>query len=72
MRLMTMKELNRVFSLRESRRVKARVSKKNHKRAMKYLNKYGLITADYRSELPCNTEGDATFCGKTLKKKCGT
>lgn len=29
MRLMTMKELNRVFSLRESRRVKARVRKKN-------------------------------------------
>ena len=46
MRLMTMKELNRVFSLRESRRVKARVRKKNHKRAMKYLDKYGLVTAD--------------------------
>lgn len=68
MRLMTMKELNRVFSLRESRRVKARVRKKNHKRAMKYLNKYGLITTDYRSELPRNTEGDATFCEKRQKE----
>ena len=68
MRLMTMKELNRVFSLRESRRVKARVRKKNHKRAMKYLNKYGLITVDYRSALPCNTEGDATLCEKCQKE----
>ena len=68
MRLMTMKELNRVFSLRESRKVKTRVRKKNHKRAMKYLNKYGLITIDYRSELPCNTEGDATFCEKRQKE----
>ena len=68
MRLMTMKELNRVFSLRESRRVKARVRKKNHKRVMKYLNKYGLITTDYRSELPRNTEGDATFCEKRQKE----
>ena len=68
MRLMTMKELNRVFSLRESRRVKARVRKKNHKRAMKYLNKYGLTTTDYRSELPRNTEGDATFCEKRQKE----
>ena len=67
-RLMTMKELNRVFSLRESRKVKARVRKKNHKRAMKYLNKYGLITVDYRSELPRNTEGDATFCEKRQKE----
>lgn len=68
MRLMTMKELNRVFSLRESRRVKARVRKKNHKRAMRYLNKYGLITVDYRSALPCNTEGDATLCEKRQKE----
>ena len=68
MRLMTMKELNRVFSLRESRRVKARVRKKNHKRAMRYLNKYGLITVDYRSELPCSTEGDATLCEKRQKE----
>ena len=50
MRLMTMKELNRVFSLRESRRVKARVRKKNHKRVMKYLNKYGLTTVDYSKQ----------------------
>ena len=68
MRLMTMKELNRVFSLRESRRVKARVRKKNHKRAMKYLNKYGLITVDYRSELPCNSETDATLCEECQKE----
>lgn len=46
MRLMTMKELNKVFSLRESRRVKARVNKKNHKRAIRYLDKYGLVTVD--------------------------
>ena len=64
MRLMTMKELNRVFSLRESRRGKARVRKKNHKRDMRYPNRYGLSTVDYRSELPCNTEGDATLCEK--------
>ena len=50
MRLMTMKELNRVFSLRESRNVKARVQKKNHKRVMKYLNKYGLTTSDYKHQ----------------------
>ena len=50
MRLMTMKELNRVFSLRESRHVKARTRKKNHNRVMKYLNKYGLITSDYKKE----------------------
>lgn len=68
MRLMTMKELNRVFSLRESRRVKARVRKKNHKRVMRYLNRYGLITVDYRSELPCNTEGNATPCEKCQKE----
>lgn len=48
MRLLTPKELNRIFSLRESRNVKARVRKKNHKRAMKYLNKYGLTTSDYK------------------------
>ena len=46
MRLMTKKELNRIFSLRESRRVKPRVNKKNHKRVAKYLNKYGLTTID--------------------------
>lgn len=46
MRLLTIKELNKIFSLRESRRVKSRVRKKNHKRAMKYLDKYGLITVD--------------------------
>ena len=50
MRLMTMKELNRVFSLRQNRNVKSRVRKKNHKRAMKYLDKYGLITSDYKHQ----------------------
>ena len=50
MRLMTMKELNRVFSLRESSRVKSRVRKKNHKRVMRYLNKYGLTTVDYSKQ----------------------
>ena len=64
MRLMTMKELNRVFSLRESRKVKARVRKKNHKRAMKYLDKYGLVTVDMLRKIPCNAEGDATLCEK--------
>lgn len=47
MRLLTIKELNKIFSLRQSRNVKSRVRKKNHKRAMKYLDKYGLITVDY-------------------------
>ena len=46
MRLLTIKELNKIFSLRESRRVKSRVRKKNHKRANKYLDKYGLITVN--------------------------
>lgn len=46
MRLLTIKELNKIFSLRQSRNVKSRVRKKNHKRAMKYLDKYGLITVD--------------------------
>ena len=46
MRLMTTKELNKIFSLRQSKSVKSRVRKKNHKRAMKYLDKYGLVTAD--------------------------
>ena len=46
MRLMTIKELNKVFSLRQSKSVKSRVNKKNHKRAMRYLDKYGLATAD--------------------------
>ena len=46
MRLMTIKELNKIFSLRQSRNVKSRVRKKNHKRVMKYLDKYGLITVD--------------------------
>lgn len=46
MRLLTIKELNKIFSLRESRRVKSRVRKKNHKRAKKYLDKYGLVTID--------------------------
>ena len=46
MQLMTMKELNRVFSLRQSRNVKSRVRKKNNKRAMKYLDKYGLVTVE--------------------------
>lgn len=45
MRLMTAKELNRVFSLRQSRSVKSRTRKKNHNRVAKYLNKYGLVTA---------------------------
>ena len=43
---MTTKELNRVFYLRQSRNVKPRVRKKNHKRAMKYLDKYGLVTVE--------------------------
>lgn len=46
MRLLTKRELNKLFSLRESNRVKSRVRKKNHKRVMRYLNKYGLITID--------------------------
>ena len=46
MRLLTIKELNKVFSLRQSKSVKSRVNKKNHKRAMRYLDKYGLATAD--------------------------
>ena len=46
MRLMTIKELNRVFSLRQSKGVKSRVRKKNHKRAMRYLDRYGLVTVD--------------------------
>lgn len=68
MRLMTTKELNRVFSLRESRRVKARVRKKNHKRAMRYLDKYGLVTVDMLKNTSCSTEGDATLCEKCQKE----
>lgn len=46
MRLMTTKELNKIFSLRQSKSVKSRVKKKNHRRAMRYLDKYGLVTVD--------------------------
>ena len=46
MRLMTTKELNKIFSLRQSKSVKSRIRKKNHKRVMRYLNKYGLVTID--------------------------
>ena len=46
MRLLTSKELNKIFSLRQSKSVKSRVRKKNHKRVMRYLDKYGLVTVD--------------------------
>ena len=69
MRLMTTKELNKIFSLRQSRSVKSRVRKKNHKRAMKYLDKYGLVTVDMLRKIPCNTEGDATLCEKCQKEE---
>lgn len=46
MRLLTTKELNKIFSLRQSKNVKSRVRKKNNKRAMRYLDKYGLVTID--------------------------
>ena len=68
MRLMTTKELNKVFSLRQSKRVKSRVRKKNHKRAMKYLDKYGLVTVDMLRKIPCNAEGDATLCEECQKE----
>lgn len=46
MRFLTIKELNKIFSLRRSKSVKYRARKKNHKRAMRYLDKYGLTTVD--------------------------
>lgn len=46
MRLLTLKELNRIFELRQSKRVSSRVRKKNHKRAIRYLNRYGLKFLD--------------------------
>ena len=46
MRLLTTKELNKIFSLKQSKNVKSRVRKKNHKRVMRYLDKYGLVTID--------------------------
>lgn len=46
MRLLTTKGLNKIFSLRQSKSVKSRVRKKNHKRVMRYLDKYGLVTVD--------------------------
>lgn len=46
MRLLTTKGLNKIFSLRQSKSVRSRVRKKNHKRVMRYLDKYGLVTVD--------------------------
>ena len=46
MRLLTTKELNKIFSLRQSKSVKSRVRKKSHRKAMRYLDKYGLVTID--------------------------
>ena len=68
MRLMTTKELNKIFSLRQSRSVKSRVRKKNHKRAMKQLDKYGLVTVDMLRKISRNAEGDATLCEKCQKE----
>ena len=44
--LLTTKGLNKIFSLRQSKNVKSHVRKKNHKRVMRYLDKYGLVTVD--------------------------
>lgn len=46
MRLLTTKKLNKIFSLRQSKSIKSRVRKKNHRRAMRYLDKYGLVSID--------------------------
>ena len=46
MRKMSLKEMNRMYHLREHGRSK-KVRKKNHHRAQKYLNRFGAIPYDY-------------------------
>lgn len=45
MRLLTTKELLKIYHLR-NRHSKSRIRKKNNKRAVKYMNTFGCITSD--------------------------
>lgn len=50
MRKMSLKEMNRMYHLREHGRSK-KVRKKNHHRAVKYINKFGCVPYDYEKYL---------------------
>lgn len=50
MRKMSLKEMNRMYHLRERGRSK-KVRKKNHHRAVKYINRFGYIPYDYEKYL---------------------